>query len=385
MSATVSVARRRAGPVSSELSRAVANSLLVVVPLAFTVFLLLGMLRHHVVAADFHESYFPAARRLLDGGNPYAVTAADVRNGMAFAYPALAAVVLAPFALLADHAADRLYMLLCLALMPATMWVAGARDWRSYGIPLLALPVIVGWQGGNVTIPLVFLVALAWRYRDRPLAAGLIVAAAISLKTFVWPLGLWLLATRRWRAAGWALVSGVVLNLIAWAVVGFDQIATFTRLSHELVDGQWRTGYSLLAVAHHLGLSRNIGEMLLLGASAVLAFALIHRARWPRQERQTMVLALALMLVASPLVWSHYFVVLIVALVLMRPRLSPLWFLPLAMWLCPVTTPQGWQLAIAWAVAGGCLLGPLRYGSVGRRSADRRPQTKHLETLVKTG
>jgi hypothetical protein len=360
MSATALAAGRRHRPLTPELERALSNALLIVVPLAFTAFLVLGMLREHVVAADFHESYFPAAQRLLDGGNPYAVTATQIRNGMAFAYPALAALVLAPLALFSDHTADRLYMLLCLALVPATMWVAGARDWRSYGIPLLALPVIVGWQGGNVTIPLVFLVALAWRYRDRPLAAGLIVAAAISLKTFVWPLGLWLLATRRWRAAGSALAAGAVLNLIAWGLVGFNQIHTFTRLSRELVDGQWRTGYSMLAVAHHLGLGRGAGEILLLGVSAAIGLTLVHRALRLGQEREAMVLALALMLVASPLVWSHYFFVLIVALVLMRPRLSPLWFLPLAMWACPVTTPHSWQLALAWVTAGALFVLALR-------------------------
>ena len=51
-----------------------------------------------------------------------------------------------------------------------------------------------------------------------------------------------------------------------------------------------------------------------------------------------MILAVALMLVASPLVWSHYFVLLLVPLALARPRLDAVWFAAVAMWICPPST-----------------------------------------------
>jgi hypothetical protein len=41
-------------------------------------------------------------------------------------------------------------------------------------------------------------------------------------------------------------------------------------------------------------------------------------------------LALAAALAASPIVWVHYFLLLLVPVALSRPRLSPVWYLPLA-------------------------------------------------------
>ena len=71
--------------------------------------------------------------------------------------------------------------------------------------------VVHGLFYGNITILLVLLVALAWRYRDRARIAGLALGAAIAAKLFVWPLVVWLLLTRRYRAAAWASGRRVIL------------------------------------------------------------------------------------------------------------------------------------------------------------------------------
>jgi hypothetical protein len=377
--------RRSATPRGEEFERALTQVLFGLVPAVVTAFILLGALRSHGVAYDFHWSYYPAARRLLDGGDVYASTSLGLAHGVAFAYPALAAVLLAPFALMGHSLADHVYMVACLLMVPGTLWLGGMRDWRVYGIALLWLPVIVGWQGGNVSIPLALLSVLAWRWRGRPLRAGVVVAIAISVKPFIWPLALWLIATRRWRAAGWALASGLTINLLAWAIVGFNRIDTFLRLSAKLVSSQWRTGYGILAVAHHLGAGRGVGELILLVVSSVVAMALLHSGLVKHGDRRPMVLAVALALVASPLVWSHYFVLLLLPLVVYRPRLSPLWAMPLAMCVCTTTTPSGWQLALAWLVAGVCLRAALRSAPVGRWPAGRRLQQTRPKSLATTG
>jgi Glycosyltransferase family 87 len=375
-----SVARRGA-----DFERALTQVLFGLVPAIVTGFILLGALRSHGVAYDFHWSYYPAARRLLDGGDVYAATRLGLAHGVAFTYPALAVMLLAPFALMGHSLADHVYMVGCLLMVPGTLWLAGVRDWRVYGIALLWLPVIVGWQGGNVSIPLALLSVLAWRWRDCPLRVALVVAVAISVKPFIWPLALWLIATRRWRAAGWTLACGLTLNLLVWAIVGFNRIDTYLELSRKLVSSQWRSGYGVLAVAYHLGVGRGVGELILLVVSAVVTVALVHAGLVRRSDRRSMVLAVALALVASPLVWSHYFVLLLLPLAVYRPRLSPLWAVPLAMCLCPTTTPSGWELALAWALVGGCLAGVLRRAPVGRRSADRRPQAEPSSSLATTG
>lgn len=370
---------------SSERERQVVDAVLILIPVAFTVVLLARALPAHFVASDFHTSYYPAVRRMLYGGDPYAATRLQIAHGTAFPYPPVAAVVLAPFALLGQSVSDHIYLLLCVVLVPASVWAVGTRDPRTYAIPLLWLPAVVGWEGGNVSVPLTFLVALAWRYRNRAATLGLIVALVVSLKAFAWPLGLWLLATRRWRASLWALASGAALNLVAAAIVGFGRIDEFLHLSGRAVASEWRTGYSMLACASHLGLGRSDGELLLLAVSTVGIIAVIHRGLVRRQEREAMALAVALMLLASPVVWSHYFVLLVVPIGLTHRQPGPLWLAPVAMWVCPVTTPAGWQLALAWIVVAGCLVQALRGGQAGPRLVNRRQQAQRPTELAPAG
>jgi hypothetical protein len=201
------------------------------------------------------------------------------------------------------------------------------------------------------------MIALAWRHRDRPWVAGVLTAAAISIKPFVWPLALWLLATRRWKAAAWALASGVAFNLLAWGLVGFNEISTFLHLSSEDTRALWKGGYSVLAVAHHLGLGRPAGEGLLLAAASAAAAMLVYVAAVKRRERDAFVVAIVLMLLASPLLWAHYFALLLVPLALYRPRLGVAWALPVLMWPMPPRQPvYGWEEALAWGITATLLI-----------------------------
>jgi hypothetical protein len=334
-------------------------------PLVATIALAVYVFKLHSVAADFHVAYYPAADRLLDGLNPYAVAPGQIAAGAGFVYPALAAVLFAPLALLSRGAAQVIDMLAVIACVPAILWTLNVRDWRVYGVVMLWLPLFDGWQSGNVTLPLTLMVALAWRHRDRPWVAGLLTAAAISIKPFVWPLGLWLLATRRWKAAAWALASGLVLNLLAWGLVGFNEISTFLHLSSEDTKALWKGGYSMLAVAHHVGLGRSAGEALLVLLSAASAAAVVYLGAVKRREREALVLAVLLMLLASPLLWAHYFSLLLIPLALCRPRLGAVWVLPVLMWPMPPRQPvYGWEELLAWGITAAvlviCLHGPSR-------------------------
>jgi alpha-1,2-mannosyltransferase len=370
----------------ANLERACTHLLLGVLPCALTFWLVIASVRFHWVAFDFYRAYYPAAHRLLEGGSPYAVTHEQVLAGAAFVYPALSAITFVPFALVGRGLSQHLYVLFCLVLVPGTLWVARVRDWRIYGVVMLWYPMIIGWQGENISVPLMFLLALAWRHRDRAILAGLITAAAISLKPFMWPLGLWLLATRRWRAAACAFAWGALLNLLAWWIVGFNEIHTYLHLAGEDTDALWRGGYSMLALASHLGLGRGLGEAMLLAASVVVALALVRAGIFRRSEREAMVLAVGLMLVASPLVWIHYFVLLVVPLALARPRFSAAWLVPLAMWLLPPSpSVAGWQLVLAWTLVGACLVAAFRDGPVGRWPAGHRPQVEPASSLATTG
>ena len=46
-------------------------------------------------------------------------------------------------------------------------------------------------------------------------------------------------------------------------------------------------------------------------------------------------------LIVSPIVWAHYLAIVAVAIAFYRPRLSPLWLMPLAFWAVPNMLPRG--------------------------------------------
>jgi alpha-1,2-mannosyltransferase len=316
---------------------------------------------HSTIAVDFHDAYYVAGYRLLHGGDPYAWTGSEIRGGVAFVYPAFSALLFAPFALLARGAAGVLFTLVCVALTPLTLWVLRVRDWRIYGVTMLWLPVFSAWETANETIMLVFIAALVWRYRANPIVAGMLTAVAISLKPFMWPLALWLLVTRRWRASGYGLAAGLLINLVAWWLVGFDKIGVYLRDSGIDTRSAWRAGYTVVAAFGHLGFGRPVGEAMTVVASVVLVGAVSYAGFVKQRERQALTLAITLMLVASPLVWVHYFALLLIPMALERPRLTWLWALPLLMWLCPPSLHvHAWQQAVAWGVAGTMFVSVVR-------------------------
>jgi hypothetical protein len=313
------------------------------------------------IAVDFHGAYWSAGHRVLSGGDPYAWTRSEIRDGVAFVYPAFSALFFAPFALISRGVASVLFTLICVALTPLTLWVLRVRDWRIYGLSLLWLPVFGSWQTGNETILLVLMTALVWRHRDNPLVAGVLAAAAISLKPLVWPLALWMLATRRWRASAYGFAAGVAINLVSWAVVGFGNIGVYLHDSRIDSLDSWRAGYSVVAALGHLGGSRSFGDVFTVLWCVALAAALVYFGFFKRRERLALILAITLMLAASPLVWSHYFAFLLIPMALERPRVGWVWALPLLMWVCPPSlNVRGWEEAVAWLVTGTMLVSVAR-------------------------
>src|SRR5439155_19218795 len=97
--------------------------------------------------------------------------------------------------------ADMLMIVLLIAAAAATAYVLNVRDWRVYGALFLWPPVLSGIQTGNLTLLLGLVAALAWRYRDRRFLPGLLVGFAVAAKVFMWPLMVWLVASRRFGAA----------------------------------------------------------------------------------------------------------------------------------------------------------------------------------------
>ena len=94
------------------------------------------------------------------------------------------------------------------------------------------------------------LVALLWRYRDRPLSAGSSLGLACGVKFFLWPLGVWLLASGRGRAAGLAAAVAIGSVLLVAPFAPFDEYVHTLREVGREFDRRLRLPRAGAAPAH---------------------------------------------------------------------------------------------------------------------------------------
>lgn len=284
---------------------------------------------------DFH-TFWQSGRDVLHGRSPYPRSlpqVADRHTFRPFVYPAPAAVAMAPFALLPLAAADVLFALGNVAALAGALRLLGVRDRRCYGAVFASIPVVAAIGNGTITPLLVLGAAALWRRRDSAWAAGALLAALVAAKLFLWPLGVWLLATRRLRATASSVAICLGGTLGAWAILGFAGLRTYPSLLGRLTDLVGPQSYSLYALAVSLGASSAAAQAAVYGAGALVLAGVFPLARRRGGDRRAFTLALAAALVLSPVVWPHYLALLFVPLALARPQLDRLWAAPLALWL----------------------------------------------------
>ncbi len=113
---------------------------------------------------------------------------------------------------------------------------------------------------GNVSIPLAFALAVAWRYRETVWRPAVAVGLAVSAKLLLWPVFVWMVATRRLRAVALAALIGVVVTFAAWAAIGFDGLRTYPDLLERLSEIQSERSYSIVGMVATLGLGSTVGQ-----------------------------------------------------------------------------------------------------------------------------
>ena len=262
-----------------------------------------------------YTCYEGAARHLLDG-QPIYDNAFSISVGTCpgtYTYPPAFAVALVPWLLFGGAAAG----LWCVAM--AACFVAGAallpvrRDVRWLVIVVAALdwPLLYAVKLGQVE-PLLFLgFSAAWRWMDEPGVVG--VAAALGALVKVQPglLGVWALATRRYRAAGVAVVVGVATAAAATLVTGFGAWATYVDLLRGL-GGTLTVAHNFApgAAAHLAGASDGVATAVQLVSVAVAAGAALAAWRWASPVASLQVTIVVSQLLSAPL-RDHYAVLLL--------------------------------------------------------------------------
>jgi alpha-1,2-mannosyltransferase len=301
---------------------------------------------------DYREAYLPAAESLVATGDPYAVTdgaAEGLRTP--YVYPPHLAIALVPMTALSAGVGAFLAFITCLAALAATMVILDVRDIRCYAVVAVWGSSWQAMQMANVSALLALALALMWRYRDRASTAGWLLGVACSLKLFLWPLVVWAAVAGRWRLAITSGVACVLVTFGSWAVIGFEGFAAYPDLLMQ-VSGQ--PSYSIVAVIQKLGYSELVGSVI---AALVGGLMLGLAVNWARrgQELIAWVAAIAASLALTPVLWQHYLVLLVVPLALLRPSFSPVWLVPIAVWMTRLGDGNGPE-ALAPLLAGGAVL-----------------------------
>ncbi len=292
-----------------------------VLPVAALVTMLAVGLSDDSLSADFHHEIYPQAKAMLEGHNPYPPADFDPTVAPNFIWPPLVAYLAAPFTALPVGAADVVVLLIGLGCMAAALWLVGLRDWRVYGLVALWPQVAGEMRVSHLTAPICLLLAVAWHSRDRRYSPGVAIGLAAAVKFFVWPLGIWLAATGRHAATVLAAGIAAASLLLLLPYVSIDHYA---RSLLQLGRGFDQDSYTLFGFLVQGGVSETTGRVAMWAVGLVLL-----AAAW---RYRSFALAVAAALTLSPIVWLDYFAVAMIPLAIARPRLSWIWFLPLATW-----------------------------------------------------
>jgi hypothetical protein len=315
--------------------------------------------------------YNGAAQRLMAGGPLYDLSfSAPGPNGL-FDYPPTFILAIIPFAAtLSPHAASLVWIALLNLAFVAGVAILPVRRETRWAVLLLAglsWPYLYAVKLGQLG-PLLFLFyAIAWRWADRPVAAGL--SAALGTAAKLQPLLLfgWALMTRRFRAVAFGLGVLITGALLASLAAGFgawpDWIGLITRVgSNALTAPQV---LSIGAIAYRAGVGLPIATVVQwVSAAAAGAVAPVAWVRYPAPVA-IVVTAVASVLV-SPIVWAHYAVILLLPVALLLERRQ--WWaiaLPIVTWL-----PVDAIYPVVFAIG---LLAPLAIGEQMRRSSSVAP------------
>jgi len=370
-SRAVSAPLGRAGGLPPLLSAPSRSSLTLATEKLFLAFLpptllLVLVVARYAVGVHLGFDYRPlweASRHLFHGTSPYpAPHAAALHDEQQFVYPPLAAVLAAPLAVFPFGVAAAVLAIIELGATALTLRVLGVRDWRCYGVTLLWYPVIQNFLIGSITSLLALGLAILWRHRDDRRVGTLVSATVIAAKVFLWPLAFWLAATRRWLTALYAAALAFAAVAVSWALFGFAGLTSYPRLLDELSRLEAWKSYSAVAFGLMLGLSTGEARALaiLAGALVLGAVVLVGLRRTSDSDRQAFVLAIAAAFLFSPIVWTHYLALLVVPIAITRRTLTPLWFVPLAMWATTGQSDgQAWRVLLGvavWSVVLGAAL-----------------------------
>ncbi|NIH84054.1 glycosyltransferase 87 family protein [Amycolatopsis granulosa] len=254
-----------------------------------------------------------------------------------FTYPPFAAILFAPVQLLQWHLSKFVISFVSAAALAVTTTlvarrlfarqaVADAVGMSAAALWVLSEPVRQTIWYGQINLILMGLVAADCLLPRTRWPRGLLVGVAAAIKLTPAVFVLLFLVRGRYRAAATALGSFAACGLVAWLLAPHDSVEYWTQTlfqTDRIGGAVYAYNQNIQAVLARLLPGSNLLWAVLAAAAMALAVVAARRAR----DEVTALLAIAAGgLLASPVSWSHHWVwVLPAALVLVvrAPRWSP--------------------------------------------------------------
>jgi alpha-1,2-mannosyltransferase len=276
--------------------------------------------------------FLRAGDALLHGLTPYPNPASRaVYSGSSFVYPYLAAVPFMPLAAIPPDWSATLFFAVSVLAVLAACYAGAGGDPRPAALVLCMAFTITGLQLGALG-PLLFAgTVFLWRLRDRPVALAALAGAVIASKLFLGPLLVWLLLAGRYRAFAYACICTAGI-LVAGFVFGPLGPASYAHLLSQLGVHEARAGFGLVGALMNAGATAGVAQATAMAVGATLVG--ISYVHWRRagDERVLFCGAIVAALAATPVLWSHYLVLLAVPLLAYNAPRRWLATLALASW-----------------------------------------------------
>jgi alpha-1,2-mannosyltransferase len=303
---------------------------------------------------DFHV-FWESARAMGHGQSPYdpvglahmsKIAQRDLsippsNEGWAV-YPPVLYVVMLPLGYLPFPLAAVIGLSLLGAAPALALRVMGVRDWRCYAAAYASVPVVTSTLLGSISSLLMVGCALVWRGRGGTLAqAGTIVA-----KLFLWPLVPLIAVLEGIRRATVVVSLALALALASWAVIGFADMSRYPSMLSQLSAAEAHDSFSLAGMAYAFGAPPALG--IYLGGAlgiAVAGLAVLEARRGRRDAAFTLAIVAALL--ASPIIWMHYFTLVLLPIAARYPRFNAVWMVPLVPWIGSYWDANGHWFAFA--------------------------------------
>lgn len=306
------------------------------------------------IHADF-DSFWRSAKAMLEGRDIYHTGA-----GLVNLNPPIWTVLISPLGLLATLTAYRVFVLLSLVVTVGYLaWTAGelrlGPGWTTVGVAMLLLssPLLATLALGQVYPVLALGLVAAWvaDRRERDEVSGVFLGLVVALKPSLVPVLLWPLARRRWRGFLAAIISGAVATLAGIVVLGPGTTLDYLGVLRGQSASAYWDNASLPAAAARLftenPYAQNIATlpwMVPVGYALGIAAIILTAARVGHGPEVGLWALVAASLLASPIAWNNYLVLLGpgVLLLLARGRAAP-GFLLLALQSIPAQWPLIWN------------------------------------------